>query len=568
MKISLSRRVTAVVAALGLALVAVPAAAPAANADGHSCGLGQVCTGALSGSLGDSMYQIRMPAKFNGTVLLYSHGYRIAQPVPAAIGKQLRMDQSPYYSPTTTPGVGPTYTGNDLPQVGPSAEVIGSLLNQGYALAGAGYARQGWAVAEGVEAGENLIKLINSGGIKGTKQIMAWGNSMGAEVTQALVQRNPGKIAGTLPQCGALAGFEQAMESAMTVVYTWKTLVDPSIKGANYAPGKAGYAEAVTDLSKIAGTIATVKATDVSPAGYPTVFANFLAGLMAGLPTVSPTYDGVTVNPAVATLGLGGALAGGYSPVSSNQSAIAAMLQNVFAASALGVMGRYEMEQRVRLAGSLGAGENANFTSNVGVDYGKLLSPEERGLWGDAFAAAGPGVLDAMLAALAAGDRFAANPVAQKIVSSLPSAEATYNNKPIVLLTDTYDPITPDGNAGGFYDGVVMSKKGKKAEKKGMLKAVSYYAVPPADGWTSFEEGAKSPSDLLSAVKLGGSGVGHCAFTTDQTVAAVKVLAALADAKSAKKVAAAKRLGYKVPGINKDRQYEPPALKNPAATVG
>ena len=89
MKISLSRRVTAVVAALGLALVAVPAAAPAANADGQSCGLGQVCTGALSGSLGDSMYQIRMPAKFNGTVLLYSHGYRIAQPVPSAIGTAL-----------------------------------------------------------------------------------------------------------------------------------------------------------------------------------------------------------------------------------------------------------------------------------------------------------------------------------------------------------------------------------------------------------------------------------------------------------------------------------------------
>ena len=288
MKISLSRRVTAVVAALGLALVAVPAAAPAANADGQSCGLGETCDGVLSGPLGDSTFKIKVPENFNGTVLLYSHGYRIAQPVPAAIGKKLRMDQSPYYDPTTTAGVGPTYTGNNLPQVGPSAEVIGTLLNQGYALAGAGYARQGWAVAEGVEVGENLIKLINGGGIKGTKQIMAWGNSMGAEITQALVQRNPGKIAGTLPQCGALAGFEQAMETAMTVVYTWKTLVDPSIKGANYAPGKAGYAEAVTDLSKIAGTIATVKSTDVSPAGYPTVFANFLAGLMAGLPTVSP----------------------------------------------------------------------------------------------------------------------------------------------------------------------------------------------------------------------------------------------------------------------------------------
>ena len=83
MRISLSRRVTAVVAAFGLALVAVPATAPAANADDQACGLGEVCTGALTGALGDSPYQIVMPPKFNGTVLLYSHGYRIAQPVPA-----------------------------------------------------------------------------------------------------------------------------------------------------------------------------------------------------------------------------------------------------------------------------------------------------------------------------------------------------------------------------------------------------------------------------------------------------------------------------------------------------
>ena len=75
----------------------------------------------------------------------------------------------------------------------------------------------------------------------------------------------------------------------------------------------------------------------VSSAGYPIALANLLAGLMAGLPTVSPTYDGVTVNPAVATLGTAGALAGGYSPLSSGQSAAAAMLQNVGAAAALGV---------------------------------------------------------------------------------------------------------------------------------------------------------------------------------------------------------------------------------------
>ena len=569
MRISLSRRATAVVAALGLALVAVPATAPAANADDRACGLGEVCSGALTGSLGDSPYQIVMPPKFNGTVLLYSHGYRIAQPVPAAIGTALGMDKAPYYSSTTVPGVGAAFVGNDIAQVAPSAEVAAGLLGQGYALAGAGYANQGWAVAEGVEAGENLIRYINGGGIKGTKQILAWGDSMGSVVTQALVQRNPGKIAGTNPRCGALAGPEAAFDTAQTVLYTWKTLIDPTLKGSNYSAGAAGYAEAVGDLAKIFGTInavATGQATVSSQTGYPIALANLLSGLLAGLPTVSSTYDGVTVNPAVATLGTAGALAGGYSPLSSGQSAAAAMLQNVAGAAALGIMGQYELEQRVRLIGGLAPTDSANFTSNVGVNYSELLSPEQRGEFGDTFATAGPGVLDAMLAALAAGERTPANPVAVQIVQALPSAQAVYG-KPMVLLTDTYDPVTPAGNAGEFFDGVRDSKKGKQAAKRGNLKAVSYYAVPPADGWTRFEEGAKSPSSALSAAALGGSGVGHCAFTTEQSVGSIAALEALLKANNAKKIAAAKRVGYQVGGINKDRLYEPPALKNPAATV-
>ena len=569
MKIKMSRRVTAVVAAVGLALVSVPASIPAAQADDHACGLGEVCTGALTGALGDSPYQIVMPPKFNGTVLLYSHGYRIAQPVPAAIGTALGMDKAPYYSATTVPGVGAAFVGNDIAQVAPSAEVAAGLLGQGYALAGAGYAQQGWAVAEGVEAGENLIRYINGGGIKGTKQILAWGDSMGSVVTQALVQRNPGKIAGTNPRCGALAGPEAAFDTAQTVLYTWKTLIDPTLKGSNYSAGAAGYAEAVGDLAKIFGTInavATGQAT-VSSAGYPIALANLLSGLLAGLPTVSSTYDGVTVNPAVATLGTAGALAGGYSPLSSGQSAAAAMLQNVAGAAALGIMGQYELEQRVRVIGGLAPTDSANFTSNVGVNYSELLSPEQRGEFGDTFATAGPGVLDAMLAALAAGERTPANPVAVKIVQGLPSAEAVYG-KPMVLLTDTYDPVTPAGNAGEFFEGVRESKKGKQAEKRGNFKAVSYYAIPPADGWTRFEEGAKSPSGALSAAALGGSGVGHCAFTTDQSVGSIAALEALLKASSAKQIAAAKRVGYQVGGINKDRLYQPPALKNPAATVG
>ena len=569
---SLTRRLVAGIAAAGLALISVPAIAPAASAV-DACAPGQTCTGALSGKLGDTSFQITMPPKFNGTVLLFSHGYRIAQPVPAAIGMALGMDKAPYYSATTTPGVGATYTGNGIPQVAPSAESAMALLGQGYALAGAGYANQGWATAEGVEAGELLLRHINGGAVKGVKQVYAWGDSMGGSITQSLIQRNPGKIAGSLPRCGAMEGPEQAFQTAMTVMFAWKSLVAPTLKVANYAPGAAGYAEAVTDLGTvftIINKVATGEMT-VSPVGYPIAQANLLAGLMAGLPTKSPTYDGVTVNPAVNTLGLGGAIAGGYSPLSAGANSTAAMLQNVAAAAALGIMGRYELEQRVRKIGSLGADQSANFTDNVPVVYSKLLSPEQRGEFEGTFTAAGPGVLDAMLGTMDASigsttARFPANPAAVAIVKALPAPKATYD-KPVVLMTTTYDPIVPDGNTYEFYEDMVGTAKAKAAAKKGLMKAVAYYTVPPADGYTSFEPGAKSASAALSAAALGGSGVGHCTFTAAQDVGTVAALNSLVKAKTAKAVAAAKKIGYAIAGVNKDRFYAPSPLKKPLATA-
>jgi len=571
-KIRLPRRAIAAVASVGLALVAVPTVAPAANAV-DACGLGETCTGALSGSLGDTTFQITMPPKFNGTVLLYSHGYRIAQPVPAQIATALGLTQAPYYSQTTVPGIGPAYVGNGIPQVAPSAEAAANLLGQGYALAGAGYANQGWAVAEGVEAGEALIRHINGGAVSGANEIIAWGDSLGGLITQTLVERNPGKIAGTMPLCGAMSGPEDIFSTAMTVLYTWKTLIDPTLTVANYAAGQAGYAQAIQDLVKVFGTINAVASGEatVSAAGFPIGQANLLAGLMAGLPTKSGTYDGVSVNPAVGELGLGGAIAGGFSPVSAGQNSAAAMLQNVAAAAALGIMGRYELEQRVRLIGGLSPSDNANFNNNVPVVYSDLLSQEQRFEFEGTFAAAGPGVLDAMLGALDAtvGNdtaRYPANPVAVGIVNALPAAKPTYR-KPAVFLSTTYDPITPAGNTYGFFEEMADTKAAERAQDKGMLKAVQYYTVPLDPEYTKFEPGARGPSATLSALATGGSGVGHCTFTGEQVGGALGALEGLIDAKTSKAVAAAKRVGYQSPGVNRDRMFAPPALKQPLATA-
>mgnify|MGYP003337920605 FL=1 len=169
MRLTMMRRSVATVAAAGLLLVAAPNMSPASAVD--ACAPGATCQGALSGSLGDSPFAIQVPANFNGTVLLWSHGYRFSGPIPGAFAgpTALGLTTNPNYAKISVPTFAPSF-GSDVayqalntPETAPDPAVATALLSQGFALAGAGYARQGWAVAEGVQAGENLIKYIKIG---------------------------------------------------------------------------------------------------------------------------------------------------------------------------------------------------------------------------------------------------------------------------------------------------------------------------------------------------------------------------------------------------------------------
>jgi pimeloyl-ACP methyl ester carboxylesterase len=572
MKIKLPRRLFAAAASVALALVAVPAVSTSASA-ADACGLGETCTGALSGDLGTTQFEIRMPEKFNGTVLLYSHGYRLNHPIPAQIATLAGLNRSPYYSETQVPGLGAAYVGNDLPQVAQDEQTAAQLLAQGYALAGAGYADQGWASAEGVEAGELLIRHINGGAVAGVDEILAWGDSLGAVVTQALVQRNPGKIAGTLPMCGALAGPEQAFQTAMTAMFAWKTLIAPNLKVANYTPGTAGYVEAVQDLGTVFTTIAALQAesTLVAETRLPVALSNLLAGLIAGLPTQGQTFDGISVNPAVAELGTAAAIAGGYSPLSAGANSASAMVANVANAAIIGIMGRYDLEMRARQGAQIPPSETANFSDNVPVVYSELLTLEQRREFEDTFNSVSPGLMDVMLGALdrslgSETARFPANPKAVEFVRGLPSAQPVYR-KPVVIMTTTIDPLTPAGNTYEYYEALTGTKAAERAAQRGTLKAVQYFTVPADLEYTKFEPGAKSPSAALSAQATGGSGVGHCTFTTNQKVGAIRTLDRLVDAKTPKQIAAAKRVGYRLGDVIRDRLFEPPLLKRPLETA-
>jgi pimeloyl-ACP methyl ester carboxylesterase len=585
MKKVLIRRSLAAVMSVGLVAVGIPLTTAPAQAQVEACALGATCEGQVPTTLGTGSYTIKMPEKFNGTVMMYAHGYRFSVPLPAVLAQAAGVAGSPNYTRIQNPAFAANF-GSDVafqalntPNVAPSAAAEAQLLAQGYALAGIGYPRQGWSVAEGVLVGESIMRSVRSGLVQDTKRIVTWGNSMGANIAATIAERNPKRISGFLGGCGAYAGPEALLGNAMSLLFTWKTLIAPSLKVTNYAPGQAGFAQALGDIGTIGQIAAGVAAGQAnSPAtGIPVGQANMMGSLLAGFPSNSREFDGISVNPIVPIYeaqfgpiaGLGRANAEGYSPLNAGANSAGAMLQNAVEAAALGIFVRYDLEQRARQALQLAPTANANFTDNVSVRYSALLSSEQRGEFGDTMNTRFPDGTNVMLARLdsSLGNpdiRFAANPDVVAWLRGLPGPKGTYA-QPTVLLTTSSDVATPAGNQSMYANLLERSWK-KQGKKAGLNKIVTMYTVPPVDGYTKFDPGAKGPNAAASRA-ASNSGVGHCQFelldNSIQVVNAVSVLNRLMNATTQRQIAKARVLAYNTPGVNSDRDFLPEPLKRP-----
>ena len=145
-------------------------------------------TTTLQDALGGANYTIQVPSNWNGTLVLYSHGYV--------------SSTSPLLKPA--PDAGDPLTG-------------AALLQQGYALAGSSYSQNGWALQQAFNDQIALLNFFNATCGQPTRTI-AWGHSLGGIITAGLVQLNPDRFAGALPMCGVLAGgvgtWNQALDSA------------------------------------------------------------------------------------------------------------------------------------------------------------------------------------------------------------------------------------------------------------------------------------------------------------------------------------------------------------------
>lgn len=276
-----------------------------------------VCSTSLcSGTRAGAPFVIQVPADktaWNGTLLLWSHGYRPAAPVPA---NPLNVNQ-------LTPV-------DRSAQDAPTSDVANGLLAKGFALAGSAAASNGWDTVDGMRANEDLYSYF-SNEFGTPKRVYLWGESLGALTTEMLAETHPEWVSGVAPLCGPLSGTNRSLDLALDVAYAVKTLVAPNLKLTGYSSvteADAQWSYATNAL------VAAAQKADLADL--------FAIAAIAGAPEPPKTdmFDAASINAQV-------------------EGAVQTIVQALQTSSYV----RYDVEQRV----------GGNPSQNTGVDYGARI---------------------------------------------------------------------------------------------------------------------------------------------------------------------------------------------------
>jgi pimeloyl-ACP methyl ester carboxylesterase len=341
------------------------------NVKFNNCG--QDCQGTLNGA----KYSIKLPQKWNGALLLYSHGYRFAAPGPPDFSP---VDTNAQVTSTDTDG-----TGQD-----PLSQ---KLLAEGYALAGSSYKSNGWAVADGVAADEALhnkfVQLVAK-----PKRTYVWGDSLGGLITEIVAEKNPGWVDGAAPMCGAVAGPNYNLDVALDVAFAIKTLIDPSLQLDNYTSADEANAQ-----WKQAADAVIKAASDTAHGGTGKVL--FIAALVDAA-SKTKTYDGADVT-----------------------SQVKGTVESLLTALAYGTAGRYEIEQRV--GGNASDNSKTNYTARISDAEATLVST----VGGD------PSAYESQLQS---APRISADPKARQAFEDLGDTTGAINAPTLTMHTEQ-DPL-------------------------------------------------------------------------------------------------------------------------------
>ena len=169
-------------------------------------------------------YRIEVPDDWNGSLVVWAHGFR-------GTGLELTVDNHPL---------------RDL------------LIPQGYAWAASSYDRNDYDIASGVKSTHALIKRFN--GIAGKPdQILMTGASMGGHITGVLIEQYPQLFDGALPICGVMGDYA-----------LFDFFLDFSLAGQQLGTGSSEYP--VDPVVYVTSTVPAIKShLEAFTGGWPVV---------------------------------------------------------------------------------------------------------------------------------------------------------------------------------------------------------------------------------------------------------------------------------------------------------
>jgi pimeloyl-ACP methyl ester carboxylesterase len=339
---------------------------------------------------GGAQWRATVPANWNGTLLVWGHGY----------------------SPVRGPA-------EDAPKQHREA-----LLALGYAIAGSSYREAGWALASAPDDQLGTVKAFAAQFGK-PKRIIAWGMSMGALVTTAMVERQRVGIDGGIALCGSIGGAVGMMNMGLDGAYTFRTLLAPqsAIQLVGIKDDRANGAQVAAALS----------AAQETPQGRARVA---LAGVLAGIPEWT----------------------GGERPAEGDFAAEQANIARTFA---MGVfLPRADQEQRA-------AGV---FSWNDGVDYRRQLALSGRSAMVRGLYAAAKLDLDADLARLNESQRVVADPGAVQwmMANYTPNARPRV---PLLAIQNIGDGITSPSLQQAYAEAAAAAGQGRNVRSLWLASA-------------------------------------------------------------------------------------------------
>ena len=535
---SFKSRAFALVSTTALLATLVVAAPANAAATGPTCDGKtpvQTCTGTTSDG---AAYKMAVPATFNGTVTIWSHGFGGNTTIPG------------YFAVDSTAQLAPNGPG----ETGGNAALIKYLTDKGVAVIGSGFSTQGWNLDEAVKTNAELVGIFKTKFTTTTK-VVAWGYSMGGGITQAFAEQKPELISSAAVMNPVDAWGSQS-KYFIDLLWLMKTWFDPTIKLTGYAPGAGGDMQMLQDLGKYTAVLTALKAGVATGAwpttssksalalqagGIPSRSALLMIGRLAGISAQSSSFDGLVGPPGAAAT----AWPLAYAPA-------LATLENIAGVLGYSLLGARDMEAKM----------GGIWTDNQATDYSKQLSDEDRTVYNAGLS--GNNAITAMLSTL-----NPLNPDAPRIkgdaAAMAKNASTHYQNTgkikvPTVMMIGQHDPVEPAGivqRISDLYEADFAAAKtaARKAGKDVPARNLQVlWSVTPKT-WSKFDA-AGSPISIV-----GTPGTGHTNFTMAQYKLVIDTAISAADNGYLPWNGAHLSKVYKAKGLEIDRSTAYPWMK-------